>query len=153
MTYRAIKVGARIKEVPIRFVDRELGTSKMSTYTVVEALGLVSWWGLKRVSTRPRGAKAAIASAPPPSYAVTSSGMGSGPGRSKAPIDIGEGPLVVLVHGQPGAGGDWIALATCFREITGCLPPTDRVGEPRTKTRSESSPTPKPFRTWSNLSA
>jgi dolichol-phosphate mannosyltransferase len=48
MTYRAIKAGARIKEVPIRFVDRELGTSKMSTYTVVEALGLVTWWGLSR---------------------------------------------------------------------------------------------------------
>ncbi len=50
MTYRALRVGARIKEVPIRFVDRELGTSKMSTYTVVEALALVSWWGLERVA-------------------------------------------------------------------------------------------------------
>jgi glycosyltransferase involved in cell wall biosynthesis len=58
MTYRAIKVGARIREVPIRFVDRELGTSKMSTYTVIEALGLVTWWGLKRVVHRFRGAKA-----------------------------------------------------------------------------------------------
>jgi len=49
MTYRAIKSGARVKEVPIRFVDRELGTSKMSTYTVVEALGLVTWWGTRRL--------------------------------------------------------------------------------------------------------
>ena len=67
MTYRAIKLGARIKEVPIRFVDRELGTSKMSTYTVVEALGLVSWWGLKRVVDRLRSAKAASGAARPPS--------------------------------------------------------------------------------------
>ena len=28
-----------------------------------------------------------------------------------APIDAGTGPVVVLVHGQPGAGGDWVALA------------------------------------------
>lgn len=49
MTYMALKVGARIEEVPIRFVDRELGTSKMSTFTVVEALGLVTWWGLQRL--------------------------------------------------------------------------------------------------------
>lgn len=55
MTYRAIAVGAKVKEVPIRFVDRELGTSKMSTYTVVEALVLVTWWGAKRVVGRLRG--------------------------------------------------------------------------------------------------
>ena len=67
MTYRAIKLGARIKEVPIRFVDRELGTSKMSTYTVVEALGLVSWWGLKRVVDRLRSARAASGAARLPS--------------------------------------------------------------------------------------
>lgn len=52
MTYRAINVGARIKEVPIRFVDRELGTSKMSAFTVVEALGLVTRWGAGRLADR-----------------------------------------------------------------------------------------------------
>lgn len=67
MTYRAIRAGARIREVPIRFVDRELGTSKMSTYTVVEALGLVTWWGLKRAVLGVRGAKAASGAARPPS--------------------------------------------------------------------------------------
>jgi dolichol-phosphate mannosyltransferase len=51
MTYRALQAGATLTEVPIRFVDRALGTSKMSTYTVVEALLLVSWWGLERVSS------------------------------------------------------------------------------------------------------
>jgi hypothetical protein len=48
MTYRAKRAGARIVEVPIRFVDRVEGESKMSTYIVVEAFALVTWWGLLR---------------------------------------------------------------------------------------------------------
>jgi dolichol-phosphate mannosyltransferase len=48
MTYRAKQAGASIVEVPIRFVDREVGESKMSSAIVVEALGLVTWWGLGR---------------------------------------------------------------------------------------------------------
>ncbi len=48
MTYRTLAAGARIKEVPITFVDRTLGTSKMSTYTVLEAFALVTWWGVQR---------------------------------------------------------------------------------------------------------
>ncbi len=50
MTYRAKRAGASITEVPIRFVDREAGESKMSSAIVVEALGLVTWWGLGRVA-------------------------------------------------------------------------------------------------------
>jgi dolichol-phosphate mannosyltransferase len=49
MTYRARRAGAVIKEVPIRFVDRVEGTSKMSTSTVSEALLLVTGFGLKRI--------------------------------------------------------------------------------------------------------
>ena len=49
MTYRARQLGAAITEVPIKFVDREAGESKMSSFIVVEALGLVTWWGLGRV--------------------------------------------------------------------------------------------------------
>lgn len=49
MTYRAAVQGARISEVPIRFVDRELGQSKMSSSIVVEALGLVTKWGVVRL--------------------------------------------------------------------------------------------------------
>jgi dolichol-phosphate mannosyltransferase len=48
MTYRAVEAGAQVTEVPIRFVDRVEGTSKMSLYTIAEALLLVTWWGLKR---------------------------------------------------------------------------------------------------------
>lgn len=49
MTYRAQRSGARIVEVPIHFTDRVEGSSKMSTFTVVEALILVTWWGLRRM--------------------------------------------------------------------------------------------------------
>jgi dolichol-phosphate mannosyltransferase len=48
MTYRARQHGATITEVPISFVDREAGESKMSSFIVIEALGLVTWWGLGR---------------------------------------------------------------------------------------------------------
>jgi dolichol-phosphate mannosyltransferase len=48
MTYEAKRAGAQVVEVPIRFVDRVDGESKMSMFIVVEALGLVTWWGLQR---------------------------------------------------------------------------------------------------------
>jgi dolichol-phosphate mannosyltransferase len=47
MTYRLVKVGGRVTEVPITFTDRERGTSKMSGRIVVEAIALVTWWGLR----------------------------------------------------------------------------------------------------------
>lgn len=49
MTYRAKQAGATIREVPIRFVDRVNGESKMSSAVVTEALALVTKWGLRRV--------------------------------------------------------------------------------------------------------
>lgn len=49
MTFRALQAGARVREVPIRFVDRTAGSSKMSTYTVLEALALVTFWGVRRL--------------------------------------------------------------------------------------------------------
>jgi len=48
MTYRAKQHGAAITEVPISFVDRQAGESKMSSMIVFEALSLVTWWGLGR---------------------------------------------------------------------------------------------------------
>jgi len=50
MTYRAKQQGAKIKEVPITFVDRVAGESKMSSRIVFEALALVTWWGLGRAT-------------------------------------------------------------------------------------------------------
>ena len=48
MTYRARNAGASIKEIPITFVDRTLGSSKMSPTIVIEALWLVTLWALRR---------------------------------------------------------------------------------------------------------
>jgi dolichol-phosphate mannosyltransferase len=55
MTYRAKQHGAAITEVPISFVDRAAGESKMSSFIVFEALGLVTWWGLGRIVHGLRG--------------------------------------------------------------------------------------------------
>jgi dolichol-phosphate mannosyltransferase len=52
MTYQAKRAGAAIVEVPISFVDRVEGESKMSTFIVVEAFGLVTWWGIQRLVGR-----------------------------------------------------------------------------------------------------
>ncbi len=52
MTFQAKRADAPIVEVPIRFVDRVEGESKMSTAIVVEAFGLVTWWGIQRVFGR-----------------------------------------------------------------------------------------------------
>ncbi len=41
LTYRAIKQGAKISETPITFLDRRLGTSKMSPAIVIEAFTYV----------------------------------------------------------------------------------------------------------------
>jgi dolichol-phosphate mannosyltransferase len=55
MTYAARRAGAKVLEVPIRFVDRVDGESKMSTYIVVEALALVSLWAVQRILRSRRG--------------------------------------------------------------------------------------------------
>ena len=48
MNRRAIAAGLRVGEVPITFVEREYGTSKMSGTIVREALWRVSVWGVQR---------------------------------------------------------------------------------------------------------
>jgi dolichol-phosphate mannosyltransferase len=47
MTYRLWRAGGKITEVPITFTDRERGTSKMSGRIVLEAMALVTAWGLR----------------------------------------------------------------------------------------------------------
>lgn len=49
MTYRTKQAGGSVVEIPIKFVDRVAGESKMSSAIVVEALGLVTWWSLGRI--------------------------------------------------------------------------------------------------------
>ena len=62
MTYFSVLAGATVVEVPIRFVDRVEGDSKMSGHTVTEALGIVTVIGLGRLvrgGRRRRGAPGA----------------------------------------------------------------------------------------------
>jgi dolichol-phosphate mannosyltransferase len=47
MAYSVSRNGGRIVEVPITFGERERGLSKMSSRIVVEALFLVTWWGVR----------------------------------------------------------------------------------------------------------
>lgn len=47
MAYRVHTMGGTIAEIPIEFRDRTLGSSKMSTRIVIEALLLVTRWGLR----------------------------------------------------------------------------------------------------------
>ena len=57
MTYRALRAGGRIEEVPIAFTDRVRGTSKMSGHIIIEAMTLVTLWALRdRVFGRKRRA-------------------------------------------------------------------------------------------------
>jgi glycosyltransferase involved in cell wall biosynthesis len=51
MAYRVVKAGGRVIEVPIRFLDRERGASKMSGGIVREAFGLVTVWGVRDLFT------------------------------------------------------------------------------------------------------
>jgi dolichol-phosphate mannosyltransferase len=48
-TYRAVKAGFRVVEVPITFVDREVGGSKMSRAIVLEAIWRVPLLRLRRL--------------------------------------------------------------------------------------------------------
>lgn len=48
LAFRAFKTG-RVVEVPITFVEREQGKSKMTLAIVLEALAKVTLWGIKRI--------------------------------------------------------------------------------------------------------
>jgi dolichol-phosphate mannosyltransferase len=45
MAWRAVRSGLRVVEVPIEFIERELGDSKMNQKIVTEALWRVTQWG------------------------------------------------------------------------------------------------------------
>jgi dolichol-phosphate mannosyltransferase len=52
MAYRTIQQGGRTAEVPIVFVEREIGDSKMSRAIVLEAILLMTRFGIKRLFRR-----------------------------------------------------------------------------------------------------
>jgi dolichol-phosphate mannosyltransferase len=43
-TWRAVRLGLRVTEVPITFTDRSVGSSKMSASIAIEALARVATW-------------------------------------------------------------------------------------------------------------
>jgi dolichol-phosphate mannosyltransferase len=55
LAWRAAQRGLIIREVPITFVEREIGVSKMSRRIVTEALWRVTLWGIGRRSRQIQG--------------------------------------------------------------------------------------------------
>ncbi len=55
LAWRAVQRGLRVREVPITFVEREFGTSKMSQKIVAEALWRVTVWGAQDRWSKIRG--------------------------------------------------------------------------------------------------
>lgn len=53
LTVRVLATGGRITEVPIEFRERQLGVSKMSRAIVLEAMWMVTVWGVARIAGRP----------------------------------------------------------------------------------------------------
>ncbi len=56
LTQRAVRRGLRVVEVPITFVEREVGDSKMNNDIVREALGRIMVWGLQHRAAQVRTA-------------------------------------------------------------------------------------------------
>jgi dolichol-phosphate mannosyltransferase len=48
MVWRAVEAGMQVVEVPIVFRERRTGASKMSPRIALEAMGLVTGWGIRR---------------------------------------------------------------------------------------------------------
>jgi dolichol-phosphate mannosyltransferase len=48
MAWRAVQAGLTVVEVPITFIEREIGESKMSGSIVKEALWRVTQWGFQK---------------------------------------------------------------------------------------------------------
>lgn len=59
VAYRLAQWGGRVDEVPITFVDRAFGTSKMSPQIMAESMLLVTRWGLRDRTRAVRGKRAA----------------------------------------------------------------------------------------------
>ena len=55
LVWQAWRAGFRVTEVPITFVERTYGESKMSRAIVAEAFWRVTWWGLRSGPAGHRG--------------------------------------------------------------------------------------------------
>lgn len=97
---RTVEAGLRVEEVPITFVEREIGTSKMSRAIVAEALWRVTVWGARRRwdqvtgrTRRRRGVREAAPAAPAQTPGTPSprAGAQDGPGQAGAARTSEEG--------------------------------------------------------------
>ncbi|HET7473060.1 MAG TPA: polyprenol monophosphomannose synthase [Candidatus Limnocylindrales bacterium] len=71
MTFRATRLGARIREIPITFRDRRVGQSKMSRRIVAEALIVVLQLRAEELLGRVRGrSRGAVAGVPMPAGSI-----------------------------------------------------------------------------------
>jgi hypothetical protein len=52
MTYQTQRLGSKVIEVPIQFIERENGVSKMTFDIVIEAFLLCTKWGILRLIRR-----------------------------------------------------------------------------------------------------
>jgi phosphotransferase system IIA component len=52
MTKNVLAIGSKVTEVPIEFVERENGVSKMTLAIVLEAFVLATKWGVARLTRR-----------------------------------------------------------------------------------------------------
>jgi dolichol-phosphate mannosyltransferase len=75
LALRTVERGFRVIEVPITFVEREFGTSKMSRAIVAEALWRVTLWGLTRRITRVRASRHSLATTAPRSLSLEELGL------------------------------------------------------------------------------
>ena len=55
LTLRTVRAGLRVVEVPIEFLERERGESKMNRAVAVESLRRITRWGLEERSAQVRG--------------------------------------------------------------------------------------------------
>jgi glycosyltransferase involved in cell wall biosynthesis len=76
LAWRAWRDGFRVTEVPITFVERERGVSKMSHAIVAEALWRVTWWAISSGRRGP-SASARAAAAPRPGSRGVAHGDGA----------------------------------------------------------------------------
>ena len=78
LVWRAIRRGLTVREVPITFVEREIGDSKMSGAIVAESLARVTQWGLAHRATQARRAvQGAVSAARASSRRVAGTGGGT----------------------------------------------------------------------------
>ncbi|MDQ1633556.1 MAG: apolipoprotein N-acyltransferase [Frankiaceae bacterium] len=95
VVWQAWRGGWRVVEVPITFIERERGQSKMSRDIVAEALWRVTWWGIRSRRSRVRLPPRTDSSAGLPDFtpvaghsaATATMPLASGERRAAPPLD------------------------------------------------------------------